>query len=201
MSKFYTVIRGKKPRVYETWKECQKQTNGFSGALFKSYPSREQAEAAYAAQSIEESASPVTPVVNTPDYDAKSISVDASCLGNPGVMEYQGVITGTGQYLFDSKVYPKGTNNIGEFLALVDAIKYLVYNNYDYPIYTDSETAMSWVRNKRVRTSLELSQETAELLEDIDDAIDFLTNSNYQPDIRKWETKLWGESKADFGRK
>lgn len=201
MTKFYTVVKGRIPGVYSSWAECKVQTDGFPKAIFKSYKTRTEAELAFESQSINTTKPIDTPVENTFTYDVKSISVDASCLGNPGVMEYQGVVTGTGFNLFSSTVYPVGTNNIGEFLALVDAIRYLVSEGYDYPIYTDSKTAIAWVRNKKVRTSLEKTAQTEQLLNDIDEAILFLTNTNYKADIRKWETNLWGESKADFGRK
>lgn len=201
MSKHYAVIEGRNPGVYDNWFECKKQVDGYSSAVFKSYPSKKQAVEAYNAQSINKSKPIDTTVENEASYDPKSLSVDASCLGNPGVTEYQGVVTGTGFKLFDSKVYPKGTNNIGEFLAIVDAIKYLINKGYDYPIYTDSKTAMAWIRNKKIKTSLVKTEETEELFNDIDKAIEFLNNSTYQPDIRKWQTIHWGESKADFGRK
>ena len=41
--KYYAVKRGKKVGVYETWDECKAQVNGFSGASYKSFSSREEA--------------------------------------------------------------------------------------------------------------------------------------------------------------
>lgn len=43
--KFYAVKSGKMPGIYETWAECQKQVHGFSGAVFKSFPTKEEASA------------------------------------------------------------------------------------------------------------------------------------------------------------
>lgn len=134
-------------------------------------------------------------------YEVNSISVDASSLNNPGLTEYQGVDTGTGEKLFVSKKYKEGTNNIGEFLALVEAMKYLEDKGLDIPIYTDSMTALAWVRNHKVNTELKVTDNTKELFEDVDKAVEYLKRTKRKADIRKWDTKKWGESKADFGRK
>ncbi|MGH2065607.1 viroplasmin family protein, partial [Aerococcus sp. L_4] len=45
MAKFYAVKKGKKPGIYKTWPDCQKQVKGFSGAVYKSFTSLEEAEA------------------------------------------------------------------------------------------------------------------------------------------------------------
>ena len=43
-AKFYAVRKGKKPGIYTSWDMCKQQTDGFSGAEFKSFPTREEAE-------------------------------------------------------------------------------------------------------------------------------------------------------------
>lgn len=42
-----------------------------------------------------------------------------------------------------------GTNNLGEFLAIVHGLAYLKKQNKNIPIYSDSRTAISWVKNKK----------------------------------------------------
>ncbi|KAJ1426519.1 Ribosomal protein L9/RNase H1, N-terminal [Sesbania bispinosa] len=42
--KTYVVFRGRQPRIYSSWVECHKQVNGFTGCLFRSYSSLEEAE-------------------------------------------------------------------------------------------------------------------------------------------------------------
>jgi len=93
----------------------------------------------------------------------KSISVDAACSGNPGTLEYQGVFTATETPLFKRGPYKMGTVNIGEFLAIVLGLAYLKKHKLDYPVYTDSRTALAWVRNKRVNTKLNRTNENAKL--------------------------------------
>jgi ribonuclease H-related protein len=44
MAKYYAVKRGRKEGVYTSWDECKEQVNGFQNALYKSFPSYEEAE-------------------------------------------------------------------------------------------------------------------------------------------------------------
>jgi ribonuclease HI len=129
-------------------------------------------------------------------------SVDAACSGNPGAMEYRGVITDTGQELFRQGPFKKGTNNIGEFLAIVHALALLKkLGDSNRIIYTDSRTAMAWVRNKKVKTLLKKEAANEDIFDLIDRALKWLASNTYSNKIIKWETKRWGEIPADFGRK
>lgn len=211
--KFYAVVKGHTPGIYNNWADAEAQIKGFSGAKFKGFPSKEQAEAAmqygwtdgkHSPNTKQSAARPesVHPNNTNTEYIADSISVDAACSGNPGVMEYQGVVTGTGAKVIQSKVYPAGTNNLGEFLAVVDALKYLSDRGDRHTvIYTDSVSAIAWVRRRQVKTMLPVTPETQELWDDINQAIQWLDTHPYDNPILKWQTKDWGESKADFGRK
>ena len=128
--------------------------------------------------------------------------MDAACSGNPGVLEYRGVITMTGKEIFKVGPLERGTNNLGEFLGLVHALAYLVkLNKPDIIIYTDSKTAMAWVRNKKIKTTLAKGPENEPLFKLIDRAIHWLHNNSYKNKIVKWDTANWGEIPADFGRK
>lgn len=210
--KFYTVRVGKVPGVYSSWADCQAQTKGFSGAEFKSFATKEMADDALIngwgdkAETIEPTSigtieEPVLSIDVDSSYIQNSISVDAACSGNPGAMEFQGVHTQTGETLFVSKVFPIGTNNIGEFLALVEALRYSQENKSELPIYTDSISAIAWVRKQRVNTSLKRDVTTEALWSAVDNAIAWLQNNEHTTPILKWNTTEWGESKADYGRK
>ncbi|MDG1320835.1 MAG: reverse transcriptase-like protein, partial [Polaribacter sp.] len=132
----------------------------------------------------------------------ESISVDAACSGNPGKMEYRGVLTHNKKQLFLKGPYPNGTNNIGEFLALVHGIALLKSKNKEsIPIYSDSRTAMSWVKQKKCKTNLHFDASNEDLLVLIKRAENWLKENTFKNPILKWETKAWGEIPADFGRK
>jgi ribonuclease HI len=202
--KFYVVWEGVEPGIYDSWAACQVQIKGYPNAKYKSYPSREAAEDAYldgpsfTKKGNSKSKTTINP--DHPDITWKSISVDAACSGNPGVMEYQGVDTATKYQYFHQK-FELGTNNIGEFLAIVHALAMLKKENNPLPIYTDSKIAQGWVAKKKCKTTLPKTAKTKKLYELIIRAENWLKTNSYENKILKWDTKNWGEIPADFGRK
>ena len=138
-------------------------------------------------------------LVGKPNW--KSISVDAACSGNPGILEYQGADTATGHRLFRVGPFPNGTVNLGEFLALVHGLAYLKKKESNLPIYSDSRTAMAWVRDKRIRTTLQRNKRNEQLFQLVDRGLVWIKNNTWTNPILKWETEAWGEIPADFGRK
>ena len=152
-------------------------------------------------------------LVNPPDYRNDTVlplhkdvradawAVDASCSGNPGPMEYQAIDLQTGQQMFHfGPVH--GTNNIGEFLAIVHALALMDKHGISgKTIYSDSYNAILWVHNKKCKTKLERNEKTKELYDIIARAEQWLRTHNIITPIIKWETAKWGEIPADFGRK
>ncbi len=207
-NKFYTVWKGLKPGIYESWKECKAAINNYKGAQYKSFPTREAAQKAFNGnyedyKGKNTKTQGLTPQklskIGAPNYH--SISVDAASSGNPGIMEYRGVDTKTKKELFRQGPFKQGTNNIGEFLALVHGLAYLKRHNSNRIIYTDSRTAMSWVRKKKCNSKLTESTKNKDVYELVRRAENWLQTNTYTTVIVKWETKAWGEIPADFGRK
>ena len=195
-TKFYVVWSGVEPGIYNSWTDCQLQIKGYTNAKFKSFTSKEEAEKAYE-EGPNYTDNPASHKAVTP-----SLSVDAACSGNPGLMEYRGVIVESGIEVFKKGPFTKGTNNIGEFLAIVHGLALCKQKNKpNLPIYTDSRTAMSWVSKKQCRTNLAFDASNQELLDLIKRAEKWLKTNTYRNPILKWETKSWGEIPADFGRK
>ena len=200
MAKHYVVWVGHEPGVYTTWAECQTQTKGFSGARFKSFPTKAEAEQAF--KDGPDGAAVVGAVVNKQGYIEDSISVDVGTQGNPGIMEFKGVDTSNGVVLFEGGPYTLGTNNMGEFLGVVTGLQYLQeQKKFTTPVYTDSITALAWVRNKKVLSKLVRNEQTRELWEETEKAIQWLERNDYKNPVLKWDTVAWGEIKADYGRK
>jgi ribonuclease HI len=202
--KYYVVWEGVTPGIYESWTECQLQIAGFPNAKYKSFKTKEQALAAYNStydENIERKESKVT-AWDESVIVKNSIAVDAACSGNPGDMEYRGVDTYSADEIFRVGPLKKGTNNVGEFLALVHALAYLKkLDKEDVLIYTDSKIAMGWVKKKKAKTKLAQSSINKPIFMLISRAETWLANNTYKNPIAKWETKLWGEIPADFGRK
>lgn len=136
-----------------------------------------------------------------PAVEANALAVDAACSGNPGPMEYRGIDLRTGQEVFHfGPVH--GTNNIGEFLAIVHALALLKRQGLTMTIYSDSRNALLWVKAHKCRTSLKRTARTEPLFQLIERAEQWLNRNDYSDiPILKWQTKEWGEVPADFGRK
>lgn len=223
-SKYYVIWEGHKPGIYTNWGECQKLVSGYKDAKFKSYTSKQEAEKAYAegwkkhwGKGVGKSTSSTTGKTvgatrtnkgttganntTSAEIDYDSISVDVGTHGNPGPIEYQGVDTRTGEVLFAKGPISKGTNNLGEFLAIVHSLAYLKKLDSNKTVYSDSRTALKWLRDKKVATTLVRDESTAEVWNLVDRALDWLHNNTYSNKVLKWETEVWGEIKADYGRK
>ena len=148
---------------------------------------------------------PIRPAYNPAKLPAEAIreaiAVDAACSGNPGAMEYRGVYLADGKEIFHyGPVH--GTNNIGEFLAIVHGLALLKQKGLDnMPIYSDSVNAQLWVRKHHCKTTLVRNDQTEKLYLMIERAEAWLRNNTYKNPIIKWQTDKWGEIPADFGRK
>lgn len=134
------------------------------------------------------------------DSITSALCVDAACSGNPGPMEYRGIHLPSGRQVFHFGPIP-GTNNIGEFLAIVHGLALLKQKGLKMPIYSDSRTAQTWVRNKKAKTTLKRTRETAQALDLLARAEQWLRTHGVDVPILKWDTDNWGEIPADFGRK
>lgn len=217
--KYYVVWHGVNPGIYKSWDECLQQVKNFAGAIYKSFSTLEEAEEAYSSSPFDyiekKSPSPHNSPKETADVPnyrndtvlplplavkAEALAVDAACSGNPGPMEYRGIYLKTGQEIFHfGPTY--GTNNIGEFLAIVHGLALIQQKNLEMTIYSDSRNAISWVKNKKCKTKLPRNSRTEELYQVIERAEKWLQTHSYTTPILKWETEKWGEVPADFGRK
>ena len=154
-----------------------------------------------AAKTAPKKAKPVLDPTTPPPYIVESIAVDAACSGNPGPMEYRGVYVRTGQVLFKVGPMEQGTNNIGEFLAIVHGMAMLEKQGLRMPLYSDSVNAQIWVRQGFCKTTLQENEVNAPIFDLIRRAESWLRTHSFRVPIYKWETKQWGEIPADFGRK
>ena len=205
--KWYVVWAGHTPGVYDNWDECRAQTEGFNRARYKSFTSESDARRAYEDGANEFYRKAYAGTEGSDGTTAKgpiwdSLSVDAACSGNPGPMEYRGVLTASKAEVFRVGPLEGGTNNIGEFLAIVHALALLEkMKRPHFPIYTDSMTAISWVRKKKCKTLLARTDKNAPVFDLIERAEQWLATHPITNPIYKWNTIEWLEIPADFGRK
>ncbi|MFO7613078.1 MAG: ribonuclease H family protein [Bacteroidales bacterium] len=203
--KYYVVWKGLKTGIFDTWEECREQVKGVDGAVYKAFKMETEAREAFTSDWKEYIGRRIAKAhignraAGRPELN--SLSVDAACSGNPGVLEYRGVETATGRQLFHQGPFPLGTVNIGEFLAIVHALAYLKKHKQGMPVYSDSKTAIKWLKDQAIKTKLPRNKKTGPLFELVDRAIHWLKENHYPNQVLKWETKDWGEIPADFGRK
>lgn len=208
--KWYVVWQGTEPGICDSWAECESRVKGVPGARYKAYPTQEEAVEAFRndpgemeiLRAIARAPHEFVNYEAIPDIVHDSIAVDGACSGNPGIMEYRGVDVPTGVELFHQGPFPDATNNIGEFLAIVHALALFTnQGNNHTAIYSDSKTALAWVRARQCRTKLAHTDANARLFEIIARAEQWLNTHTWTNAILKWNTSEWGEIPADFGRK
>lgn len=215
--KYYVVFKGYNPGVYDSWEETQLQIEGFPGAVFKCYTSAEEATDAFrkysdvedrnelfrliSVPSVKSEKSPASVTRDNPEVDWSAWAVDAACSGNPGKMEYRCVDLRDGSEVFHMGPFEDATNNIGEYLALVHAMALMAKTGEYRNIYSDSRTAMSWWRRKKVNTKLQPNPRNAKVFELLARASVWVNTHNFPAGVMKWQTERWGEIPADFGRK
>ncbi len=205
--KYYVVWKGKETGIFDSWDKCKRQIEGFTGAQYKSFKTKEAAETAFNSSPKDfigknasfESELSAAELARIGKPILESVSVDAAFDGD--VMEYKGVYTKTGQELFKMGPFEGATNNIGEFLAIVHAFGYLQKQKSAAPVYSDSVTAMHWVKTQKANTKLKRTPENLSLFHMIERAEKWLRENKQSNRLLKWETKAWGENPADFGRK
>lgn len=214
-AKFYVVWQGRESGIYDSWSSCEAQVKGVS-AKYKGFSSRAEAEKALAegyekhlstpsrslTSSLQTSIASLTPEeMCQHGVHLPALAVDAACSGNPGLMEFRGVIADTGTQVFHRGPYVDGTNNIGEFLAIVLGLAYLKQQHLPWALYSDSKTAISWVQQKQCKTKIDWNTKNQDLLIAVRAAEKWLHENTWTTPIYKWDTEHWGEIPADFGRK
>ena len=209
-NKYYVVWQGRMCGIFDSWDDCRAQVLGYENARYKSFETMPEAEKAFAegynnyyknnASSqgrdtiFYNSTADEKPILN-------SLSVDAACNMVTGSMEYRGVHTGTKELWFRQGPFPKASNNIGEFLSLVHGLALLKQKKMSIPIYSDSITAIAWVRQKKHKSIVLPTEENEVIFDLLVRAELWLQNNSFNNPIIKWNTKKWGEIPADFGRK
>lgn len=211
--KRYVVRKGKHTGIFSTWDECKAAVHGYAGAQYKSYPTviaaQQAFDGSYDSQITRKARNSQQVTCNYRDHvEHLSIAVDAACSSNPGILERQWVETIWWKKLFSSTQYPLGTTNIGEWIAIIQGMRFLFdHERKEHTIYSDSRIALWWVQKGTIRTTLPRNSQTEKLWALIDESLERLTGvwldllKSKKITLIKWPTKEWWEIPADFGRK
>ena len=206
--KYYVVWYGRETGVFDSWEYCKQQIDGFPSAIFKSFPTKEEAITAFTNDSsfyVGKKSLANKLVKKNLDYlgvpITDAIAVDGAWDNTTGLVEYQGVYLKTYEVLFHIGPLEDGTINMVEFLAIVHALALCKQWHWKIPIYSDSKIALGWVKEKKAKTNHPPSEKNKKLFEMLARAENWLKNNTFENELLKWETKAWGENPADFGRK
>jgi ribonuclease HI len=200
--KFYVVWVGLKPGIYNHWSDCKAQIDGIGQSKYKSFDSEDEAKRAFSSDWKSYYKKQISAkILSETRPSGDIITVDAACSGNPGLMEYRGVYLRTGHEIFHQGPFQEGTNNIGEFLAIVHALALQVAKKTRFPIYSDSANALIWIKKKKCGTKLIQTKANKPIFDLINRAEEWLQTHTWDIPLIKWKTKFWGEIPADFGRK
>ena len=210
--KYYVVLSGRAPGIYNSREECKKQVDSCPCAIYKSFSSKDHASFARKTQTFWlqwKSSSDYLRQVMADDF-YRAICTDAACPNNPWPVEWRGVDIETGKEIFSLWPIPYGTVNIAEFLAIVNALQFILDSDGGMSsskniIYTDSSVALAWLKKWIVTSSLSLNRQTRQILDMLDLSLSWLVQNRHRwiDKIRvlKRPTALWWQIPADFGRK
>jgi hypothetical protein len=136
-----------------------------------------------------------------PKRPTKGICSDCGSVNgkNPGIFKYRLVNIETKEVIFEKIISGNCTNNLAELLGAVHAIGYNTANYLNLPVYTDSQTALSWIRKKLIKTKHIVTD--AELQEELDIALKYIKTLSKAEHPLLWNTVAWGQIDADYGAK
>lgn len=126
----------------------------------------------------------------------QGIATDGAHSAKNGITRFRGVNLSTGEEIFSESIGNK-TINIAEFLAVVEAAKYIIRLDF-HPriIYTDSTTAIAWFKAKKTA-----SKKSYAPLRKAEIFLKAMSVEIGTIEVRHWDNRLWGEIPADFGAK
>lgn len=124
------------------------------------------------------------------------IATDGAHSAKERLTRYRAVDLSSGIELFNCSI-GNWTNNIGEFLGIVETVKYiLTHPEAPRIIYSDSITAITWYRNKATASS-----RRCPLLYKAEIFLKVMAARIEDVEVLHWDNREWGEIPADFGNK
>ena len=158
--KYYAIVSGRKPGVYDNWAAAQAQVTGYRGAKFKGFSSRKEAEVwlknPLYSQAAKKTASKARPAIadTSPKAGEVTIYTDGGARYNPGPGGYGIVMIYKGERQERSGGYNLTTNNRMELMACIVALRELEQRDKPVTLYSDSSYVVNgivkgWAKNWR----------------------------------------------------
>lgn len=177
--KFYAIAKGRKPGIYDNWPEAQAQVMSFSGAVYKGFPTRQEAETWIKNPSYDPSAprkkaprkaKPAANHASHTNTDPKdgeiTVYSDGGARFNPGPGGYGVVIINNGEQRELSAGFRHTTNNRMELMGCIVALRELGSQDKPITVYTDSSYVVNgiskgWAKGWRKRGWLKSDKQPA----------------------------------------
>ena len=175
--KYYAVAAGYKTGIYTAWfgsEGAEVQVRGFSGARYKSFSTREEAEK-WLENPVLRKSPPTSDAMNvsfppgeeeTSAADTVNIYTDGGCSGNPGPGGWGAVIADGDSRRELSGGYRLTTNNRMELMACIKALEAMTEQR-ELSLYSDSRYVVygitkGWARKWRSQDWMRTKTERAE---------------------------------------
>lgn len=181
--KYYAVAKGRNTGVYNSWEECKCQVDGFSGSIFKSFKTLEQAKAFLKLHILttkrkrinlkrkresSDSEEEIVPKKKRKIETHVEIFTDGGCTGNGtrsacgGIGVYFG---GNDSRNLSKKMNGVQTNNTAELSAIIEALRICLNYEENVEINTDSEYAIKGITGvNRIKKNSSLFKKIEALL-------------------------------------
>lgn len=83
--------------------------------------------------------------------------------------------------------------NVSDFIAIVHAIIYCKENNLNFPIYTNSTCALSWIKSKKTNSNYFKTSQNSKIYRLFKRADKKNKEIDYENQILLWKTKEFGK--------
>lgn len=158
--KFYAVVAGYEPGIYDNWPAAQAQVKGFAGAIYKGFATRAEAEAwqgkpEYGGKIEKNSGKKKESPAPTEAVDGEIvIYTDGGSINNPGPGGYGVVMIRDGMRREFSGGFRLTTNNRMELMGCLVALRQLQERHKRVTLYSDSSYVVNgitkgWAKNWR----------------------------------------------------
>jgi ribonuclease HI len=148
--KYYAVAKGRKPGIYDNWPEAKSQIEGFTGAVYKGFTSKKEAEGWMKNPVLKRIPFSAIPSDNTggesiPKDGEITIYTDGGSSGNPGPGGYGVIIINNGERKEFTGGFRLTTNNRMELMGVIVALRNLEKRDKPITLYTDSSYVVNGI--------------------------------------------------------
>ncbi|KRL62777.1 ribonuclease H family protein [Lactobacillus psittaci] len=209
--KYYAVKKGRKPGVYRTWEECEKQVKGFSGAEYKSFEKISEASD-YVDLSADEKKAIMKPTVDSLTAAAEKIKAQSRVMKNDKKEGKKVKMTKSNYDNYDVVIFTDGGcrnhgNKAGEHVQATDKAAWAYLIEVGEDAISEAGGEFGATNNKMEQTALiqamkralELKLENKKILFVLDSQ--YVLNAITKKWLQSWKQRGWKRSGGELKNK